>query len=256
MIPITHERAPHVPAGMLSLANTLARSGEIALVGRAAPFNERSLSHNERIMPNAFGAKPVPPPLLAEHTTKTRDGGDPVVMATGILAENTTSPLSLDMYGTGGGLECLWTLNHDLASVDWLFEHLGECTNGLSVEMRVYDDERVWESWKLPGVRHVKDASVHAVAVVPTPAYMTAYFSAIVTPDVSWHMHRSAGVLVPDVDRTMMSTVKRFEYQRARTRAEQHAETVANLPIPAPEAVAADTRESLYGRALPALELR
>ncbi len=254
MIPITAERAPSVPSGMLSMANTLAQSGEIAILGRAAPYNERSLSHNERIMPNAFGMTPVPPPLLAEHTSKTRDGGVPVTIATGLLAENTTSPLSIDLYATGGGLECLWILNHDLASVDWLFEHLGDCTNGLSVEMYVYDAERVRESWKLPDVRHVKSATVQAVAVVKDPAWMTARFSAIVTPEVGWYMHPTAGFLVPDVDRSMMTTVKRFDYLHARTRAEKYADTAATTRIPTPEPATA--RASRYSGALPALELR
>lgn len=257
MIPLTAERAPSIPAGMRAAANTTARTGEIVILGRAAPWNERSGSHNERFMPNAFGLAPNAPLLLAEHTTQTRDGGEPVVMATGAFAENTTAPRSIDGYGTGGGLDCMWILNSDLEAVDWLFsEHLADGNAGLSVEMRVYDDAYVYESWRHPRVRHIKDATVHAVAVVPTPSYMGALIAAIVTPEVSWYRHPRAGVLVPDVEPGMMTTVHKFDFLNARDRIERHGDrAAATQPISAPEP-AADARESRYGRTRPPLELR
>jgi hypothetical protein len=81
VIPLTAERAPGVTEAMRNRANALARVGEIAIIGTAMPWNEYSLSHKERVLPGEFGAPRSAPPLLAEHTGKTKDGGPAHPMA-------------------------------------------------------------------------------------------------------------------------------------------------------------------------------
>ncbi|MCR2801166.1 hypothetical protein QNO21_07585 [Microbacterium sp. zg-Y818] len=270
-VPLAAHGTGHISEALRNGANALARMGEIAIVGRALPWNEYSLSHHERVHPAAFGKPRFAPPLLAEHTTRTRDGNPPHVMGTGLRVENSFEPHSLDLGGTGGGFDCLWALNHDLASVEWLYsEHLANGNAGLSVEMRVYLDDHVWEGWDRNVVRHVRAAECVAVAVVGRPSYFGAVIEGIVTPEVSWYRHRT-GALVPDVEPPLMGAVFGIDYKAAKERAlrRQESELAAILEQEAAggepayaEAVAA---EPAYAEAvaamrasilLPPLELR
>jgi hypothetical protein len=161
---------------------------------------------------------------------------------------------SLDDYGPGGGFDCLWMLNNDPPSVHWLFSHLDAGVSGLSVEMRVYRDQQVREGWKHPDVRHVHEAVLTAVAMVPNPSYITAHVDAVVTPEESWYRHRRVGILVPDVETFLMTTVHQIDYDNALRRSERVP--VSAVPTSTPEARAADRGSRFADRPMPPLELR
>ncbi|MCR2810306.1 MULTISPECIES: hypothetical protein [unclassified Microbacterium] len=179
MTRLTVAEAPTVHPRLLDVANGIAATGGIAIVGRPAPWGERSPTHLERFTPHAFLNR-LPPLLLAEHTGPARAAD---LIADGIASESSRH-----------GFDAVWSLHDTFTAVDHLFGYLADGISGLSVETRV-SGSRFTSSLATGPVREVDTATMFAVAVVDDPSYPSARILHVVTPDALWSYSPEAGRL-------------------------------------------------------------
>lgn len=259
--PITEERAPRISSRMRAEANEIARGGDIAIVGRCAPWSELSPSHRERFDPGALRSErdDMPPVLLAEHTSyvqKTRGPFEiPTLIGVPMASHSRVEGRSLDQYGPGGGFDCVWTVRRDLAAVSALFDNLANGVHGLSVEMKVRSASTVWEGWQRGGVRHIHEAVTWAVATVSNPSYLTARMDAIVTPEIVWVFDQRRQMLVPDVEQEHYGLVFDADYTAAMEWA-RRGEPLPDAQATAQDPAAVEARASRFAQLSGEVEFR
>lgn len=262
MLPLTADHAPRIGSKMRAMANEIARAGDIAIVGRCAPWSEMSLSHRERFDPDALrSAWPdMPPILLGAHSTVTKQADPsarPTVVGLPTASESIVEGLSIDLYGPGGGFNVCWMVPRDVAAVAALFDNIADGATGLSVEMNVQRESIVWEDWTKGVIRHIHEAVTGAVAMVESPSYMTACIDAMVTPEIVWTHNPRAGTLIPDIEPHLMGALYGIDYQGAMDRAREPATEPTPATVPAlttPEAAAA--RASAFAQQAGVIEYR
>jgi len=260
MLPLLGKHAPEVPVSIRNRANSLGHMGEIAVVGLAAPYGERSPSHRERFVPGAFGDNPEPPFLLGEHTAVSGAAGKPpAVVGMPTYAESVIEGRCWDGTAEGGGLWCLWRVPGDMLAVETLFARMDDQVTGLSVEMRVWEARTAADPAHPSMTRMIERATTNAVAMVAAPSYHSARLAAVVTPGVTWTYHRGGLLLPPDFEPAERYMALRDERDRARRNAERYRESPGD-PDPSSR-FERSRRESVANRpkgapSLPPLEYR